>query len=462
MPDGARARQRVVFVGSHLGYPMDETPLGGGAMVGLQLVRHWAGRDGLDLTVLGSGPQAPDPRASYVRLPPGAGARWDGIVRLSEFEYARFCREFESATTGWLMERRSGLESRRTCVIVNDISEGPTLAVLARAGFPIVSLWHVDVLDYFNKLYLGHLFGPERWARLYEGARRLGAGRALPDVLRLVFEKQRETVVHSRRMLLPSRAMAETVRRCYGGLLGGPARFAERALVVPWGAWPAPPPGPQTVQETQRLRDHYQIGPGTTVLMTLSRISPEKGLHLLMEALLRLERKGAFRDRDVCLLVCGEPAFMQGEAYLREVRGAAAALRTARVFFPGYLAAAEKSAYFRLAHLFISPSIHESYGLNIVEAMQAGLPILASDHYGVRDLLDDSFGRVARFPSPAKAAAPLADALEGMLSDPERLSRMGRSAAEAAARMPFSRAAEIVLKTALDLSRDDRPQGALR
>ena len=60
--------KKVVFIGSHLGYPMDRTPLGGGAMVGLELVRHWRGKPGFELAVLGSGPEAPAPGVEYRRL----------------------------------------------------------------------------------------------------------------------------------------------------------------------------------------------------------------------------------------------------------------------------------------------------------------------------------------------------------------------------------------------------------
>lgn len=139
---------------------------------------------------------------------------------------------------------------------------------------------------------------------------------------------------------------------------------------------------------------------------------------------------------------------------MRRVRSAALALRRFRVFFPGYLSPVEKRMYLSLAQLFVSPSIHESYGLNIVEAMQAGLPILSSDHYGVRDLPVDRFGLAVHYPSPAKAPGRLAAALQGLLSDPARLRSMGEAAREAAAGMPFGKAAETILKTALSLAGD--------
>jgi glycosyltransferase involved in cell wall biosynthesis len=430
-------------VGSHIGYPMERTPLGGGAMVGLQLVRHWKPDAGWALTVLGSGPEVPAPGVEYVRI----AGRDDGLVDLGELEYARFCREFEEQTTDWILSRSAAYRPGDTVVVVNDISEGPTLGRLTAAGFKVVSIWHVDVVDYFNKLYLRRMFAPEKLTRLHERLRDMGADWVLPDVLNLVFDKQRETVVHSARMIMPSSAMAETILRCYGDVIGE-SELAKRLLVVPWGVW-SERPGEHDANRAEDLRDYNEIGPDTFVMLTLSRISPEKGVHLLLEALRLMELNGDFDAQDARVFVCGEPAFMQGQAYMRKVRQAAAKLRKVKVVFPGYLDAPSKRAYFSLAHLFVSPSVHESYGLNVVEAMHAGLPVLASDHYGVRDTLPPDAGRLVHYPSPRKAPPLIAAALRELMKDREKLKKMGEEARRLADAMPFSAAADAVRVAAL-------------
>ncbi len=437
--------KNLVFVGSHLGYPMDRTPLGGGAMVGLQLARHWKPDSSWRFVVLGSGPEAPTPAAEYVRLAERPG----GLVDLGELEYARFCSDFESATTEWILSRAREFEPLETAIVVNDISEGPTLGRIESAGYRVLSIWHVDVVDYFNKLYLRRFLAPERLTRVHERLRAVGVERLLPDVLHLVFDKQRETVVHSTRMIVPSTAMAETIRRCYGELVGD-EELARRVTVIPWGVW-AEEPTPADLNRADELRDYHGIGPGAFVLMTLSRLSPEKGIHLLLEALRQLELNGRLAGRDVRLFICGEPAFMMGQSYHKKIKAAAARLKQVRVVFPGYLDAAAKRAYLRLPHLFVSPSIHESYGLNVVEAMHAGLPVLASDHYGVRDMLPAEAGRLVHYPTPKKAPPLLAAALLDLMDDRAKLAAMGKAARAAAEAMPFSAAAEAVRLAALGM-----------
>ena len=436
----------LVFIGSHIGYPMDRTPLGGGAMVGLHLARRWSQDPAVRLAVLGSGPEAPFPtseRACYTRL----AAEPQGLVDLSELAYARFCRRFEKATTQWLLARRAEWRPEETVVVVNDISESPDLAALKAAGYRILSIWHVDVVDYFNKLYLRGVVAAPRVTALYEALRRARLSSSVPDVLKLIFEKQRQTVAYSDIMALPSHAMAATVESCYAPSVDTAAALRARCLVQPWGAvgdWKAADP-----RRVEELKRHYQITSRSDIIMTLSRISPEKGIHLLIDALARLERQRRLR-RDTVLLICGEAAFMMGQAYLRRVRRAAARLRL-RCFFPGYLSSEDKPAYFALASLCVSPSVHESYGLNVVEALRAGLPVVASDHYGVQDILEDAYGVRVPYHNLKQAPEDLANALERLLGDRQRLKTMGTAAAQAAAGMNFDSASAKLRAAALSL-----------
>lgn len=439
-------RANLVFTAAHLGFPMDRTPLGGGAMVGLQLMRHWSKAKGHTRIVgLGAGPIPPPGGLEYHRLPEGDAAA-EKLVSLSEMEYAGFCRRFEKATADWILARRGELPPERTAVLANDISEGPDLERLTAAGYPVLSIWHVDVVDYFNKLYMRGVFSPERAVGVYEGLRRGFVARLVPDVLKLVFEKQRETVARCRRLIFPSSGMAEVVRRCYGE-----AAYAKR-LVVPWGTWDQEVDEQAAKTEAASLRAEYGIADDTVVVLTVSRISPEKGLHLLVEALAKLEKRknrAAGRpDPRVCLIVGGEAAFMQGKSYLAKVQAAAGRLTRTRVIFPGYLSAQRKRAHYELADLFVSPSVHDSYGLNIVEAMAAGLPVLASDHYGVRDLLKPAYGLAVEYGRGHDADA-LGAGLFALLADKKKLARMGEEAARAAAAMPFAAAAASVLDACL-------------
>ncbi|MHB2025584.1 MAG: glycosyltransferase family 4 protein [Elusimicrobiota bacterium] len=438
--------KRLVFLASHLGYPMEKTPLGGGAMVALHLAELWAKAADFETTALGSGPLPPAPGMEYVRI---AERFWNGAppepARLSETEYARFCRAFEDDATQWLLSNAGRFPPDKTAVVINDIAESPDWKALSARGYRPVSLWHVDVADYFCRMYLKGVLSTQSVVGFYEFFRRRGAGRLAPEILRLVFEKQRDAVVFSGRMIFPSRSMAQVVQRSYGPV-DAAKDIGDRSEIIPWGSWEDGPPAKDS--EIAALRARYQIRPETSVIMTLSRISPEKGLHLLIKAAKILERSSGWRHRDICLLICGEPAFMRGESYWRNIRRLSRDLRRARAFFPGYLGSIEKKTFLSLATVFVSPSLHESYGLGCIEAMKEGRPVLAFDHYGSRDWPREDFARVIAVPRSRHAPRYLAAALDRLLSDPENLKRMGNSAARFAQSQSFASAAKRVIRSA--------------
>ncbi|MCX7915697.1 MAG: glycosyltransferase family 4 protein, partial [Verrucomicrobiae bacterium] len=249
---------------------------------------------------------------------------------------------------------------------------------LGARGYRIVSIWHVDVVEYFTKFYLRGWVRPEaaaRWSRW----------RWLPDILKLVFHKQADCVRASRRIVVPSAPMREMIVRCY------PDCAPEKIMVMPWGNIAPYEAAPAAVAP---------YPDGEFVIMTLSRLSPEKGIERLLYALRHL---GAFRYR---LLICGAPAYMKGRRYERKLRRLAKGLP---VEFLGHVTGAQKAALLRRADLFVSPSRHESYGLTIAEAEAAGCRIISHGHYGASGTVvdcDDPVALAAAIRAAAQASRP--------------------------------------------------------
>lgn len=414
-------------------------PVGGGAAVAHALLRAWSQQDRFRVKLLGLGAGRELGGTAYERVPVtlAAGRDPDELVALNELQYARLCRDFERATTDRLLE----LAHDRLVVVANDISEGPDFARLAAAGVPAMLLWHVDVVDYFCRFYL-HGLDP---ALAMRGWRALGGGaRLLPDVLHLVFEKQRLALQHCAAHVVPSAPMRDIIARCFPGA-------ADRVHVVPWGAWDNQVDPVDVAAEQADLIAELGLRADEPVLLTLSRISPEKGLERVIEALRLGEQRGEL-PAGLRLLIAGEAAFMMGERYQAALQRRAASLRQARVTFVGYAAGARKAALLDLADVFVFPSRHESYGLTLAEALRAGRPVVSTAHYSARELVRDAGIVVPNGPERWVPEA-LWGAVRRLLGDEGLRRTMAAAAARRAARLSFALAAERIAGLAQTMRR---------
>jgi glycosyltransferase involved in cell wall biosynthesis len=93
-----------------------------------------------------------------------------------------------------------------------------------------------------------------------------------------------------------------------------------------------------------------------------------------------------------------------------------------RTTFTGMLLGAEKLAVLRDAGMFVLPSYSENFGLAVIEAMAAGLPVIISDQVNIwREIQTGGAGRVIPCAAPA-----LADQILDLLDHPEAATQMGR------------------------------------
>ena len=386
----------VLYSAAHADFP-DSEPLGGGKAVVDYLIREWRERNPFPLAAL-------SPKS--VGLWQAGRLPYQRLTDMQELEYARFSREFERAATSEILKR----DPQQCVVLSNDISEGPDFAALGERGYRVVTIFHVDVVEYFTRFYLRGLIRPETAARF----RWFGV---MPDVLKLVFEKQYQCVRHSARIVVPSAPMREVILRCY------PWCAPEKIVVLPWGNIAKPVASVAAVYDRRSsnsqdpaalIERRYSIGEDEIVILTLSRLSPEKGIERLLAALPHLNTT----DKKVRVFICGGPAYMKGRAYEQKLRRLAARIATARVEFTGHITGAQKAALLQRADIFVSPSKHESYGLTIAEALAAECRVVSHHHYGAEGEVVDC--------ADSKA---LANALDKLIAE-GRTAKTGRAAHE--------------------------------
>ncbi|MEV6371703.1 glycosyltransferase [Micromonospora musae] len=173
--------------------------------------------------------------------------------------------------------------------------------------------------------------------------------------------------------------------------------------VIPNGVLVPAEPGPR-----ERVRVDLGLRPDDVVMITVARLSWEKGYGVLAEALRRLPAAAGRR----VLLVAGDGPHRP--AIAETLVGAAAAagpealdvrVLGSRADVPDLLAAAD---------LFVFPTLHENLSNALLEAMAHGLPVVASAVGGNVEVLRDDAGVLV----PAGDPQALADALAPLLADP--------------------------------------------
>jgi glycosyltransferase involved in cell wall biosynthesis len=401
---------KVIYTAAHGGFSREAVPLGGGAAVFEHLMAEWSRTQPFELTAV-------TPAILGTSAPSGGE-----LVKFGEHAYARFCRAFEKASTTEILRH----DPAKTVVLANDVSEGPDFAKLGARGYRVYTIYHVDVVAYVAAIYGKGAIAPETTVRWYRRLRW-----CLPEMARLVWEKQESSVRHSRGLIVPSEGMREVLLRCYPDCLSKESP-REKIHVLPWGNWNEDVPA-----DPEPLRREFGVPRDARILLTLSRISPEKGQDLLLEALLEWERRDDFPAYPLWLFVCGDAAFMQGQRFFEKLRERAARLKRTRVVFPGYVTGERKRAFLGLADLYVFPSRHESYGLTLVEALAAGLPAVCLDTTGARSVLREEFGALV-------PASGLRAAIAALLDDDGRRKQLGTAAREFARGQRFEdRAAEL-------------------
>ncbi len=156
----------------------------------------------------------------------------------------------------------------------------------------------------------------------------------------------------------------------------------------------------------------------------LARMCPPKGLEILVEAYITLRKRD--RVKNLQLRVAGAQT-AGDEAFVARLRAQleAEGLGGDAAFFPN-VSRDEKIAFLHgLSVLSVPATYGESFGLYVIEALAAGVPVVQPRHAVFPELLAQTGGGVL-YDDPDNPQS-LADALETLLSDPEQARALGEA-----------------------------------
>lgn len=137
---------------------------------------------------------------------------------------------------------------------------------------------------------------------------------------------------------------------------------------------------PPAEEEIERVRERYQLT--DRFVLYAGNIKPHKNLERLIEAFHQLRRGGD----DVKLLIIGDE--ISKYATLR--RAVHRHKLHKHVRFLGFVADQTLAVLYRLASVFVFPSLYEGFGLPPLEAMASGTPVVTSNVSSLPEVVGDA------------------------------------------------------------------------
>jgi glycosyltransferase involved in cell wall biosynthesis len=246
-------------------------------------------------------------------------------------------------------------------------------------------------------LYIGQLVARARRARhVFNEHRQVG----------LAVSRRRETMI---------RLLAHRLDLVIAVTPGQTAAWIERGyppdriLIVPNGVEP-----PDVTEDRQSVRQTLAVAADAVVAVSVCSLRPEKRVVDFTEAVLRARE----RQPELVGLVVGDGP----ERML---------IDRAQMASPGGIIAlgqrADVARILSAADIFVSASQSEASPMAILEAMAAGLPVIATPVGGVPQMVED--GRSGVLVTP-RSPGELASALEQMAADPAGRAGMGQRGLE--------------------------------
>ncbi len=129
----------------------------------------------------------------------------------------------------------------------------------------------------------------------------------------------------------------------------------------------------QSLPTKVQMKEKYALA-GKEVFLFVGRLTEVKNVSLLIRSFAALKNS----RQDVALCIVGDGELRE------ELRALVKALDCEDAYFFGYVGFPQNVEFYKMADVFVLPSLHEPWGLVVNEAMTLGLPVIVSSKVGCR------------------------------------------------------------------------------
>jgi glycosyltransferase involved in cell wall biosynthesis len=181
----------------------------------------------------------------------------------------------------------------------------------------------------------------------------------------------------------------------------------------------------------ERIRAKYRVQ--FPFILYVGTIEPRKNLGRLLRAYVQLREQRKVSHR---LVIAGGLGWLYDDV-LRDIDDLAARYE---IVFLGRVPDDDLPFLYRLADLFVFPSLYEGFGIPPLEAMASGVPVVCSNTSSMPEVVGDAGVMV-----PPEDVDGLARAIGDLLADPERRALLSARGLERARRFSWKSSARKLL-----------------
>lgn len=219
-------------------------------------------------------------------------------------------------------------------------------------------------------------------------------------------------------------------RKRFDGVIA-PTEKMKEALISDWGItekWAHVDVVPTGIDISQfsrgdnaRFRAKHGIADDESIILYLGRIGTEKNVELVIKTFAELRRRG---EKNVRFVMAGGGP----ETYVEKLKKQAAEMGVGDVVWTGFVRGQDWLDTYAAADVVLFPSVTETQGLVVVEALAAGVPLVSVEAMGPASTMKGERGCLFADNDPAKFAT----ATQRLLKDQVLYERKRREALEIA------------------------------
>lgn len=137
------------------------------------------------------------------------------------------------------------------------------------------------------------------------------------------------------------------------------------------------------IELKDKIIEKYNL-PSSKYIFSLGTVEPRKNLKLLIDAFVELKKEGKLSEYK--LVLSGRLGWKYDELLKNVVENNL----EKEVIFTGFIDDKDLPNVYAYADFFVFPSLYEGFGIPLLEAMIAGIPVIASDSSSIPEVLGDS------------------------------------------------------------------------